>query len=79
MLVVLERNSTKVAFSGPGQIRDGLPAGLRSRQTRSIPHQEVDQQKPSLQRLDVEEVWGYFAVDATDEWWVESLISEGFL
>jgi salicylate hydroxylase len=69
MLVVLERNNAKVAFSGPGRIRDGLArwtailADAIYFPPRSGP--------TKAEFAEVEEVWGYFAFDAADEWWVE--------
>ena len=69
MVVALERNNAKVAFSGPGRIRDGLVRWT------AIPAETVDPPPRSgpteAEFAEVGEVWGYYAVDAADEWWVE--------
>jgi salicylate hydroxylase len=69
MVVALEQNNAKVAFSGPGRIRDGLVRWT------AIPADAVDPPPRSgpteAEFAEIGEVWGYFAVDAADEWWVE--------
>ena len=65
----LEQNNARVAFSGPGRIRDGLVSWT------AIPADAVDPLPRSgsteAEFVQVEEVCGYFPVDDADGWWVE--------
>lgn len=69
MLVAIEEHSIDVAFSGPSRIRDGLV------RFNAIPADEPDPPPGSgptdAELAEITEVWGYFAIDAADEWWVE--------
>ena len=69
MLLALEEHNADVAFSGPSRIRDGLV------RFSAVPADAPDPPPgsgPSEAELtEIAEVWGYFAIDAADEWWVE--------
>jgi salicylate hydroxylase len=59
----------RVALSSPARIRDGqvrwttLPADAPNSPPGSGP--------TDAELAEIAEVWGYYAVDAADEWWVE--------
>lgn len=69
MLVAMEEHNANVAFSNPSRIRDGLvcfnavPADASDPPPGSGPTED--------ELAEIAEVWGYFAIDAADEWWVE--------
>jgi hypothetical protein len=69
MVVAMEEHNADVAFSGPSRIRDGLvrwtvlPA--------DAPNPTPGSGLTEAELSEVAEVWGYFAIDAADEWWVE--------
>jgi hypothetical protein len=69
MLVAMEEHNIGVACSGPSRIRDGLV------RFSAIPADEPDPPPGSgpteAELAEIAEVWGYFAIDAADEWWVE--------
>jgi hypothetical protein len=70
MLVALEDHNADVVFSGPSRIRDGVV------RFNAIPADEPDPPPGSggpteAELAEIAEVWGYFAIDAADEWWVE--------
>jgi hypothetical protein len=69
MLVAIEEHNADVAFSGPSRIRDGVV------RFNAIPADEPEAPPGSgpteAELAEIAEVWGYFAVDAADEWWVE--------
>lgn len=68
-VVALEQQNGQVAFSNPPRIRDGLirwtalPADAPSHPPGSGP--------TDAELADIAEMWGYYAIDAADEWWVE--------
>jgi salicylate hydroxylase len=69
MIVAMEQRNADVAFSGPARLRGGLvrwtalPADAPEPTTGSGPTE--------AELAEIAEVWGYFAIDAADEWWVE--------
>jgi salicylate hydroxylase len=69
MLVAIEEHNVDVACSGPSRIRDGLV------RFNAVPADEPDPPAGSgpteAELAEIAEVWGYFAIDAADEWWVE--------
>jgi salicylate hydroxylase len=69
MVVAIERRNTEVAFSGPSRVRDGLVRWT------ALPADAPDPTPgngPTEDELaEIAEVWGYYAIDAADEWWVE--------
>ena len=68
-VTAMEIESTEVASSNPPRIRDGLV------RWSALPADEPDPRSESgptdAELADITEVWGYFAIDAADEWWVE--------
>jgi salicylate hydroxylase len=68
-VTAMEIDNAEVMFSNPPGVRDGLvrwsvlPADEPDRQSESGP--------TDAELVDIMEVWGYFAIDAADEWWVE--------
>jgi salicylate hydroxylase len=69
MLVAIEEHNVDVAFSGPSRIRNGLV------HLNAIPADEPEPPRGSgpteAELAEIAEIWGYFAIDAADEWWVE--------
>jgi len=69
MLVAIEEHNVVVGCSGPTRIRDGLV------RFNAIPADGPDSPPGSgpteAELAEIAEVWGYFAIDAADEWWVE--------
>jgi len=69
MLVAVEEYNVDVLVSSPSRIRDGLV------RFNAIPADEPDRPPGSgpteAELAEIAEVWGYFAIDAADEWWVE--------
>jgi len=69
MVVAVEKENADVAFSGPSRIRDGLVRFI------AVPADAADAPPGSgpteADLAEIAEVWGYFAMDAADEWWVE--------
>jgi hypothetical protein len=69
MMVAIEEQNLDVACSGPSRIRDRLV------RFNAIPADEPDPPPGSgpteAELAEITEVWGYFAIDAADEWWVE--------
>lgn len=65
----MEQHNVEVAFSSPTRIRDGLvrwtaiPPGAPDPPPGSGPTE--------AEMAEIAEVWGYYAIDAADEWWVE--------
>ncbi|KAI0252477.1 hypothetical protein BJV78DRAFT_1153620 [Lactifluus subvellereus] len=68
-LAALERRNGRVAFSSPPRMRDGLIRWT------ALPADTPDPPPGSgptdAELADITEVWGYYAIDAADEWWVE--------
>lgn len=69
MMVAIEQNNVDVAFSSTGRIRDGLIRWT------ALPPDAIDPPPGSglteAEIAEIAEIWGYFAIDAADEWWVE--------
>jgi len=67
VVVEREQHNADVVFSSPSRIRDGLV------RLTPLPADAPDQGTgPTEAELaEIAEVWGYFAIDAADEWWVE--------
>jgi salicylate hydroxylase len=69
MVGALEQQNAEVAFTSPPRIRDGLvrwtalPADAPDRPPGSGP--------TDAELAEIAEVWGYYAIDAAEEWWVE--------
>jgi salicylate hydroxylase len=68
-VTAMEIETAEVAFSNLPRVRDGLV------RWSALPADEPDSRSESgptdAELTDVMEVWGYFAIDAADEWWVE--------
>lgn len=69
MVVEMEQNNVAVAFSGPSRIRDGLVQWTAIPANAPAPPLGSDLTEAEV--ADIAEIWGYFAIDAADEWWVE--------
>ncbi|KAI9507583.1 FAD/NAD-P-binding domain-containing protein [Russula earlei] len=69
MLGSLEQHNADVAFSSPPRIRDGLVrwTALPS----DAPEPPPGSGPTDAELAEISEVWGYYAIDAADEWWVE--------
>jgi len=69
MLGALEQQNAEVAFSSPPRIHDSvvrwipLPADAPDPPPGSGPTDD--------ELAEMAEVWGYYAIDAAEEWWVE--------
>ena len=68
-MVARDEQELDVTLSSQSRIRDGLV------RLNAIPADEPDPPPGSgpteAQLAEITEVWGYFAIDAADEWWVE--------
>ena len=69
VVTAMEIETAKVAFSNPQRIRDGLVRW--SALPADEPEPSADSGPTDAELADITEVWGYFAIDAADEWWVE--------
>ncbi|KAF8260820.1 hypothetical protein EI94DRAFT_1706007 [Lactarius quietus] len=65
----MEIENAEVALSNPQRIRDGLVRWSALAADEPEPPAESDPTDAEL--AVISEVWGYFAIDAADEWWVE--------
>ncbi len=69
MVVAMEKQNADVAFSCPSRVRDGLVRLI------TVPADALDVPSGSgpteAELAEIAEIWGYFAIDAADEWWVE--------
>ncbi|KAI9438617.1 hypothetical protein H4582DRAFT_185184 [Lactarius indigo] len=69
-VAALEIENADVALSNPPRVRDGLVRW--SALPADEPEPPSSESGPTDAELaDIMEVWGYFAIDAADEWWVE--------
>ncbi len=68
-LAALEIENAEVALSNPPRVRDGLVRWSALPADEPEPPSESGPTDAEL--ADIAEVWGYFAIDAADEWWVE--------
>jgi salicylate hydroxylase len=64
-LVAMEQHNVEVGMSGPSHIRDGLV------RWSALPADAPESGPTENELAEIAEVWGYFAIDAADEWWVE--------
>lgn len=69
-VAALEIKNADVALSNPPRVRDGLVRW--SALPADEPEPPSAESGPTDAELaDIMEVWGYFAIDAADEWWVD--------
>jgi salicylate hydroxylase len=68
-LTATEVENFDVALSNPRRVRDGL-VRWSALATDELSHQ-AESGPTDAELADITEVWGYFAIDAADEWWVE--------
>lgn len=68
-LTAMEIENAEVAFSNPQRVRDGLVRW--SALPADEPEPTAESGPTDAELADITEVWGYFAIDAADEWWVE--------
>ncbi|KAI0298695.1 hypothetical protein B0F90DRAFT_1668981 [Multifurca ochricompacta] len=68
-VTALEHQNAQVAFSDPQRIRDGLVRWTALPADAPDPHPGSGPTDDEL--AEIAEVWGYFAIDAADEWWIE--------
>jgi salicylate hydroxylase len=64
-LVAMEQHNVEVGMSSPSRIRDGLV------RWSALPADVPESGPTETELAEISEVWGYFAIDAADEWWVE--------
>jgi len=69
MLWALERQNAEVALSHPPRIRDGLVRWTAL--PTDAPELPPGSGPTDTELAEIAEVWGYYAIDAADEWWVE--------
>ena len=70
MIVGIEEHNIHLAFAGPTRIGGGLVRFNAIHADTPDPPQGGS--VPTEAELaEIAEVWGYFAIDAADEWWVE--------
>jgi salicylate hydroxylase len=69
MLGDLEQHNAEVAFSSPPRIRDGLVRWTAL--PIDTPDPPAGGSPTDAELAEILEVWGYYAIDAADEWWVE--------
>jgi hypothetical protein len=69
MVVAMEQRNTDVAFSGPSRLRDGLISWTVL--PTDAPDPTPGGGPTEAELAEIAEVWGYYAIDAADEWWVE--------
>ncbi|KAI0000203.1 FAD/NAD-P-binding domain-containing protein [Russula compacta] len=65
----LEQQNAEVLFSSPPRVHDGLVrwTALPAR----VPYPPPGGGLTDAELAEVAEVWGYYAIDAAEEWWVE--------
>jgi salicylate hydroxylase len=69
MLTALERQNVEVALSNPPRIHDGLVRWTAL--PADAPDLPPGSHPADAELAEIEDVWGYYAIDAADEWWVE--------
>jgi salicylate hydroxylase len=69
MVTALEQQNAEVTLSSPPRIHDGL---VRWTAVPADAPDPLPESGPADAELaEIMEVWGYYAVDAAEEWWVE--------
>ena len=68
-LTAMETDNAEVVFSNPQRVRDGLVRW--SALPADEPEPLAEGGPTDAELANITEVWGYFAIDAADEWWVE--------
>lgn len=71
MMGDLEQQNAEVLFSSPPRVHDGLVrwTALPARAPHHPPPGGGGLTDAEL--AEIAEVWGYYAIDAAEEWWVE--------
>lgn len=68
MIVAIEEHNNKLSFSGPSRLTGGL---VRFNAVSAGADSSPGSPPTEKQLAEIAEVWGYYAIDAADEWWVE--------
>jgi salicylate hydroxylase len=68
-VLALEQQNAQIALSSPSRIRDGQVRWTAL--PRDAPNLPPGSGPTDEELAEIAEVWGYYAVDAADEWWVE--------
>jgi salicylate hydroxylase len=68
-VTAMELENAQVAWSNPPRVRDGLVRW--SVLPADEPEPPVESGPTDAELAAIAELWGYFAIDAADEWWVE--------
>lgn len=68
-LTAMETENAEVVFSNPQRVRDGLVRW--SALPADEPEPTAESGPTDAELANITEVWGYYAIDAADEWWVE--------